>query len=114
MRKILATLLIAVVSLTILPNPLRANGSTNGWMPTGEETLTRQPILATSLGDPRYNGQLVDDTTPAWRAENRRYLQRQLQQLRVLTPSAGAACLTAFLKLSWKRSLRVVVFQVLN
>lgn len=46
-----------------------------------ELTLQRQPILATSLGDPRYNDRLVDTTTAAYRAQARRELQAQLKAL---------------------------------
>ena len=46
-----------------------------------ELTLQRRPILATTLGDPRYNDRLVDETTPAWRAQARRDLQQQLKAL---------------------------------
>lgn len=37
-----------------------------------ELTLQRHPILATSLGDPRYNDRLVDTTTAAYRAQTDR------------------------------------------
>ena len=46
-----------------------------------ERTLERQPILATSLGDPRYNDRLPDTTTAAWRAESKREVQRTLKEL---------------------------------
>lgn len=46
-----------------------------------ELTLQRQPILATSLGDPRYNDRLVDETTAAYRAQARREKQAQLKGL---------------------------------
>jgi uncharacterized protein (DUF885 family) len=46
-----------------------------------ELTLQRQPILATSLGDPRYNDRLVDTTTAAYRAQAKRELQAQLKDL---------------------------------
>lgn len=46
-----------------------------------ELVLQRQPILATSLGDPRYNDRLVDTTTAAYRAQARRELQGQLKAL---------------------------------
>ncbi len=46
-----------------------------------ELTLQRQPILATSLGDPRYNDRLVDTTTAAYRAQARREVQAQLKGL---------------------------------
>lgn len=57
------------------------------WLDTHwEETLQREPILATSLGDPRYNARLIDDTTAAWRAENTLYLQHQLEALKGFNP----------------------------
>jgi uncharacterized protein (DUF885 family) len=46
-----------------------------------ERTLERNPTLATSLGDPRYNDRFIDTTTPAWRAAERRELEQQLQAL---------------------------------
>ncbi|RTL33719.1 MAG: DUF885 domain-containing protein [Burkholderiales bacterium] len=46
-----------------------------------ERTLERQPILATSLGDPRYNDRLNDTTTAAWRASEKRELQQTLKAL---------------------------------
>ncbi|KQY81719.1 MULTISPECIES: DUF885 family protein [Roseateles] len=46
-----------------------------------ELTLQRQPILATSLGDPRYNDRLIDTTTAAYRAQARRELQAQIKAL---------------------------------
>jgi len=91
MRRLLATLLIATVTLTAFAKPSEGERF-NQWLDANwEETLQRQPILATSLGDPRYNARLVDDTTAAWRAENKRYLQRQLQQLKGFKPQALAA-----------------------
>ncbi len=46
-----------------------------------ELTLQRQPVLATSLGDPRYNDRLIDTTTAAYRAQAKRELQKQLKEL---------------------------------
>ncbi|WP_457349807.1 DUF885 domain-containing protein [Roseateles sp. P5_D6] len=46
-----------------------------------ELTLQRQPILATSLGDPRYNDRLIDTTTAAYRVQAKRELQEQLKAL---------------------------------
>lgn len=46
-----------------------------------ELTLQRQPVLATSLGDPRYNDRLVDNTTAAYRAQAKRDVQDQLKGL---------------------------------
>jgi len=33
------------------------------------------------IGDPRYNGRIVDFNTAAWRTDNRRFLERQLREL---------------------------------
>lgn len=46
-----------------------------------ERTLERQPVLATSLGDPRYNDRLNDTTTAAWRASEKQELRRSLKEL---------------------------------
>lgn len=46
-----------------------------------EQTLEREPVLATSLGDPRYNDRLVDTTTAAYREQARRELQQQIKAL---------------------------------
>ncbi len=55
----------------------------NAWLDAvWEETLVRQPLLATSIGDPRYNDRIVDFTTAAWRADNRRFIERQLRELK--------------------------------
>ena len=54
----------------------------NLWLDASwEDTLKREPILATSLGDARYNARLIDTTTAAWRAETHRHLLSQLRQL---------------------------------
>lgn len=46
-----------------------------------ERTLERQPILATSLGDARYNNRLNDTTTAAWRASEKQELRDSLKAL---------------------------------
>ena len=46
-----------------------------------ELTLQRRPVLATSLGDPRYNDRLPDTTTAAYRAQSRRELRQTLKAL---------------------------------
>lgn len=88
MRKLLITLLIAATTLAVSAKPTESERF-NQWLDASwEETLQRDPILATSLGDPRYNARMVDDTTAAWRADNARYLQRQLRQLKGFNPKA--------------------------
>ncbi len=55
----------------------------NKWLEVNwEETLQREPILATSLGDPRYNARLVNTLTAQWRADNKAYVERQLRELK--------------------------------
>lgn len=46
-----------------------------------ELQLQRDPLLATSLGDPRYNDRFIDTTTAAWRAQARRELRQTLKEL---------------------------------
>lgn len=90
MRQLMCALffLLTAVSLTTHAKPSESERF-NHWLDTNwEETLQRDPILATSLGDPRYNARMVDDTTATWRADNKRYLQRQLKQLKAFNPKA--------------------------
>jgi uncharacterized protein (DUF885 family) len=55
----------------------------NAWLESGwEEVLVRFPILATSIGDPRYNARIVDQTTAAWRADNLKFQQQRLAELK--------------------------------
>ncbi|MES2950562.1 MAG: DUF885 domain-containing protein [Pseudomonadota bacterium] len=109
MRQLFATLLIAAVTLTASAKPSESERF-NQWLETSwEETLLREPILATSLGDPRYNARIIDETTDAWRAEHRRYLQRQLQQLKGFDPktlSDKDRLSHAVLKLDLEQSLQ--------
>jgi uncharacterized protein (DUF885 family) len=54
----------------------------NAWLDqVWEESLVRDPISATAIGDERYNDKVVDFTTAAWRADNRRFVERQLKEL---------------------------------
>ncbi len=46
-----------------------------------ELQLQRDPLLATSLGDPRYNDRFIDTTTAAGRAQARRELRQTLKEL---------------------------------
>lgn len=55
----------------------------NAWLDeVWEETLVRYPVRATFIGDPRYNAELPNFTTAKWRAEDRRFRQRQLGDLK--------------------------------
>jgi uncharacterized protein (DUF885 family) len=87
MRQLLCTFfLLMAVSVSAHAKPSESERF-NQWLDTQwEETLQRDPVLATSLGDPRYNARLNDDTTAAWRADNKRYLQRRLKQLQAFNP----------------------------
>ncbi len=88
MRQIFCALLMLAVSLTASAKPSESERF-NQWLETSwEETLKREPVLATSLGDPRYNAMLIDTTTAEWRADNKRYLERQLKQLKGFNPRA--------------------------
>jgi uncharacterized protein (DUF885 family) len=81
MRRLLATLLITLAASAVSAKPSEGERF-NAWLDaTWEETLVRNPILATMIGDSRYNDRIVDFTTAAWRADNRRFLERQLKQL---------------------------------
>jgi uncharacterized protein (DUF885 family) len=109
MTKLLISLLIATAALTVSAKPSEGERF-NQWLDTSwEETLQRDPILATSLGDPRYNAQMVDDTTAAWRADHTRHLQRQLLQLKGFNPKALSdkdRLSYAILKLDLEQSLQ--------
>ena len=81
MRRSLTALLLLLAATTVHARPGEAERF-NQWLDASwEETLKREPITATSLGDERYNDRLIDTSTAAWRAENRRHLQAQLRQL---------------------------------
>lgn len=55
----------------------------NAWLESGwEEVLVRFPVLATSIGDPRYNDRMVDQTTAEWRADQLRFQERRLEELK--------------------------------
>lgn len=109
MHKLLVTLLIATAALAVSAKPSEGERF-NQWLDASwEETLQRDPILATSLGDPRYNAQMVDDTTVAWRADHTRHLQRQLLQLKGFNPKALSdkdRLSYAILKLDLEQSLQ--------
>lgn len=62
--------------------PLSESQRFHQWLDAQWElTLQRQPVLATSLGDPRYNDRLPDTTTAAYRAQAKRELQQTLKAL---------------------------------
>ena len=81
MRRLLATLLITLAATAVSAKPSEGERF-NAWLDaTWEETLARNPILATVIGDPRFNDRMIDFTTAAWRADNRRFLERHLREL---------------------------------
>ncbi|MDI4632095.1 DUF885 domain-containing protein [Pelomonas sp. V22] len=85
MRTLLATLTLATLSHAALAQATPASESDRfkQWLDSSwEQTLKRSPTLATSLGDPRYNDQLPDTTSAAWRAESQAYLASQLKALK--------------------------------
>jgi len=83
MRRLLVTLFSLCVCIDASASSKLAEAQRfNEWLDVvWEETLVRQPILATSIGDPRYNDRIVDVTTAEWRADNRRFIERQLREL---------------------------------
>ena len=86
----LAILLIMFVAATAVAQPREAERF-NAWLDaTWEETLVREPLLATSIGDSRYNDRIVDFTTAEWRADNRRFIERQLKELKGFNRTALA------------------------
>jgi uncharacterized protein (DUF885 family) len=89
MRQLLCAFsLLVAVSVSAQAKPSESQRF-NQWLDANwEETLQRDPILATSLGDPRYNARLVNDTTSGWRADHKRYLERQLKQLKAFHTKA--------------------------
>jgi len=88
MRQFFCALLLIAASLAADAKPTESERF-NQWLAANwEETLQREPVLATSLGDPRYNARLVDTTTAEWRADNKRYLERQLKELKGFNPRA--------------------------
>ncbi|HVE89363.1 MAG TPA: DUF885 domain-containing protein [Burkholderiaceae bacterium] len=80
-RHSLSALLFSVLAASAAAKPGDSERF-NAWLDaTWEETLVRTPLLATSIGDPRYNDRIVNTTTAAWRADNRRFIERQLKEL---------------------------------
>lgn len=85
MRTLLATLTLATLSHAAVAeaSPTNERDRFKQWLDSSwEQTLKRSPTLATSLGDPRYNDQLPDTTSAAWRAESKAYLESQLKALK--------------------------------
>jgi uncharacterized protein (DUF885 family) len=81
MRLFLASLLLAAAAATGANDPGEGKRF-NAWLDAyWEETLVREPIRATFIGDPRYNDRVVDFTTAAWRDDNKRTIERQLKEL---------------------------------
>jgi len=61
----------------------------NGWLEAGWElVLVRFPILATSVGDPRYNDRMGNQATAEWRADNLKFQQQRLEELKGFDRSA--------------------------
>lgn len=88
MRRVFCAVSIAIASVTAFAKPSESERF-NQWLDRNwEETLQRDPVLATSLGDPRYNDKLIDTTTVQWRADDKRHVLRQLQQLKAFNPKA--------------------------
>ncbi len=91
MHSLFIGVLIGVLALTAAVTPSESERF-NRWLDASwEETLQRDPILATTIGDARYNGQMIDTGTAQWRADKHRYLASQLQQLQAFNPQALSA-----------------------
>ncbi len=88
MHRWVLSLFLVVVFGTAAAKPTE-NERFNAWLEKNwEESLFRYPTLATSIGDPRYNGRIVNFTTATWRADDRRFRERQLGQLKRFNRSA--------------------------
>ncbi len=94
MRTLLATLTLATLGHAALAQTGQASPASEGdrfkqWLDSSwEQTLKRSPILATSLGDSRYNDQMPDTTSAAWRAESKVHLESQLKALKAFKREA--------------------------
>ncbi|MFH7043228.1 DUF885 family protein [Paucibacter sp. JuS9] len=94
MRTLLATLTLATLGHAALAQTGQASPASEGdrfkqWLDSSwEQTLKRSPILATSLGDSRYNDQMPDTTSAAWRAESKAHLESQLKALKAFKREA--------------------------
>jgi len=81
MRHLIAAIPFALTVIAAVAAPTEGERF-HKWLDSSwEEQLKRSPILATSLGDPRYNDLLPDTTSAAWRAESKRYTEAQLKAL---------------------------------
>ena len=83
-RTLLAALAVVALAAPAHAAPKADEGARfNAWLDqVWEESLVRDPISATAIGDERYNDKVVDFTTAAWRADNRRFVERQLKELK--------------------------------
>lgn len=84
MRRLIAILNLALAGTATAPAAQPSDGERfNAWFDAGlEERLVRNPLLATRIGDPRYNDRISDTTTAAGRDDERRWTERQLEILR--------------------------------
>ena len=84
MRRLIAILNLALAGTATALAAQPSDGERfNAWFDAGwEERLVRNPLLATRIGDPRYNDRISDTTTAAWRDDERRWTERQLEILR--------------------------------
>jgi len=96
MRRLFPCLLIAAACSASFATPstsshrhVSESGRFQSWLEADwEDTLKREPFLATAIGDARYNARIVNTTTAAWRAENRRHTEQRLQALKRFKRSA--------------------------
>jgi len=52
-----------------------------------EEVLKLNPLLATSIGDPRYNDRFEVTISPEWRARSERLQRDYLERIRTVDPT---------------------------
>jgi len=86
----LAALSLATQGLPVqaAPSALTPSIRFHAWLEAQwTAALLRDPLLATSLGDPRYNDRFVDTTTAAWREQEKRRLNMQLESLLRFKPA---------------------------
>lgn len=84
MRRLIAILNLALAGTATALAAQPSDGERfNAWFDAGlEERLVRNPLLATRIGDPRYNDRISDTTTAAGRDDERRWTERHLEILR--------------------------------
>ena len=83
MRRALFAFAAVAFAATVSAAPKPDEGARfNAWLDkVWEESLVRDPVSATAIGDDRFNDKIYDTTTAAWRAEDTRLTKRYLKEL---------------------------------